>query len=166
MATTVLGEQRAHPAAHGEKSGLWSWIEAMRPRSVARNSQRMALPKKKSTGPRAAASIAARSAAGNSAERAAAVVGVDVDAGASAIIARNSLSDCWETAWLQAVTLHRRSRALHKELKEAEAELARDGTAESLARLIEIQKQLSSAEGMEAVADGFGQSSGRAARDI
>ncbi len=71
-----------------------------------------------------------------------------------------------ETAWLQAVTLHRRSRALHKELKEAEAELAREGTAESLARLIEIQKLLSSAEGMEAVADGFGQSSGRQAREF
>jgi cytochrome c oxidase subunit I len=26
MATTVLGEQQAHAAAHGEKSGLWSWI--------------------------------------------------------------------------------------------------------------------------------------------
>jgi DNA primase len=71
-----------------------------------------------------------------------------------------------EMAWLQAVTLHRRSRALHKELTEAEADLAREGTAESLARLIEIQKQLSSAEGMEAVADGFGQSSGRQAREL
>jgi cytochrome c oxidase subunit I len=26
MATTVLGEQRAHAAAHGEKTGLWSWM--------------------------------------------------------------------------------------------------------------------------------------------
>ena len=26
MATTVLGEQRTHAAAHGEKTGLWSWI--------------------------------------------------------------------------------------------------------------------------------------------
>jgi cytochrome c oxidase subunit I len=26
MATRVLDQQRAHPAAHGEKTGLWSWI--------------------------------------------------------------------------------------------------------------------------------------------
>src|SRR5436190_2036722 len=52
-------------------SGLWSWMEAMKPRMVARNNQRMALPKKKSTGPRAEASTAARSAAGYCTVRAA-----------------------------------------------------------------------------------------------
>lgn len=71
-----------------------------------------------------------------------------------------------EQAWLQAVTLHRRARALHKELRDAEAELARDGTAESLTRLIEIQNQLSAAENIEAQIDGFGRSSGRAAREL
>ncbi|MCW5714275.1 MAG: DNA primase [Bauldia sp.] len=71
-----------------------------------------------------------------------------------------------EQAWLQAVTLHRRARALHKELKDAEAELARDGTAESLTRLIEIQNQLSAAENIEAQIDGFGRSSGRQAREL
>ena len=26
MATTVLDQQRAHAAAHAEKTGLWSWL--------------------------------------------------------------------------------------------------------------------------------------------
>src|SRR4051812_11709152 len=72
----------------------------MRPRNVARNSQRMAFPKKKSTGPRADASMAARSAAGNSTERAGVVVGVD--AGAAAIISwtRSSQSNwVWTSGW-------------------------------------------------------------------
>ncbi len=71
-----------------------------------------------------------------------------------------------EQGWLQAVTLHRRARALHKELKEAEAALANDGSPQSLTRLIEIQKQLSSAENMEAAIDGFGRASGRQVREF
>ncbi|MCW5697649.1 MAG: DNA primase, partial [Bauldia sp.] len=66
-----------------------------------------------------------------------------------------------DEGWRQALILHRRARALHKELKEAEAALASDGTAENLRRLIEIQNQLSNAEGIEAAIDGFGQPSGR-----
>lgn len=71
-----------------------------------------------------------------------------------------------EQGWLQAVTLHRRARALHKELQEAEAALARETTDENMARLTEIKNQLSNAENVEAAIDGFGKSSGRQAREF
>ncbi len=69
-----------------------------------------------------------------------------------------------EKGWHQALTLHRRQRTLHKELKEAEAALARDASEANFARLVDIQNQLASAEGMEALIEGFGASSGREAR--
>lgn len=69
-----------------------------------------------------------------------------------------------EKGWQQALTLHRRQRTLHKELKDAEAELARDPSEANLARLVDIRNQLASAEGTEALIEGFGASSGRPAR--
>ena len=71
-----------------------------------------------------------------------------------------------EDGWLQAVTLHRKSRTLHKELKEAEAALAFEPSDANLARMVEIQKQLANADGTEALIDGFGASSGRPARSF
>jgi DNA primase len=71
-----------------------------------------------------------------------------------------------EDGWLQAVTLHRKSRTLHKELKEAEAALAVEPSDANLARMVEIQKQLANADGTEALIDGFGASSGRPARNF
>lgn len=69
-----------------------------------------------------------------------------------------------EKGWHQALTLHRRQRTLHKELKEAEAALASEASEANFARLVDIQNQLASAEGVEALIDGFGASSGREAR--
>jgi DNA primase len=69
-----------------------------------------------------------------------------------------------ETSWLQALTLHRRKRTLHKELKEAEAALAVEPSDANLARLVDIQNQLANGEGTEALIEGFGASSGRQAR--
>jgi DNA primase len=71
-----------------------------------------------------------------------------------------------EHGWTQAITLHRRARALHKELAQAEAAYAGDMSEPNFARMIEIQRQLSNAEGTEASIDGFGQSSGRQAREF
>jgi DNA primase len=71
-----------------------------------------------------------------------------------------------EKGWLQALTLHHRQRTLHKELKDAEAALAGEPSEVNLARLVDIQKQLANAEGMEALIEGFGSSSGRAARAL
>ncbi len=69
-----------------------------------------------------------------------------------------------EDGWLQALTLHRRKRTLHRELKEAEAALANEPSDANLARLVDIQNQLANSEGTEALIEGFGASSGRQAR--
>jgi DNA primase len=61
----------------------------------------------------------------------------------------------------QALALHRRARALHKELKSAEIALGEDANEQNLARLREIQAELSGIEGREAAVEGFGISSGR-----
>jgi len=62
--------------------------------------------------------------------------------------------------------LHHRQRTLHKELKDAEAALANESSEVNLARLVDIQKQLANVEGMEALVEGFGSSSGRQARAL
>jgi DNA primase len=70
-----------------------------------------------------------------------------------------------EQSWLQAITLHRRARALHKELAQAQAAYAGDMSEPNFARMIEIQRQLTNAEGIEASIEGFGRSSGHQAQD-
>jgi DNA primase len=62
------------------------------------------------------------------------------------------------------LTLHRRKGTLHKELKDAEAALARDPSEANVARLVDIKKELESSEGTEALIEGFGASSGRVKR--
>jgi DNA primase len=71
-------------------------------------------------------------------------------------------SDAYEVL-RQALALHRRARALHKELLAAAAALGQDATDPNLARLREIQSELSGLDGREAVLDGFGASSERQA---
>jgi DNA primase len=71
-----------------------------------------------------------------------------------------------EQGWLQAVTLHRKARTLHKELKDAEAALAVDPSEVNLARMVDIQQQLSSADNIDAAIEGFGLYSGRHARSV
>ncbi len=61
----------------------------------------------------------------------------------------------------QALALHRRARALHKELRSAELALGSDTTDENLNRLREIQAELSGIDGREAMVEGFGLSIGR-----
>ena len=70
-----------------------------------------------------------------------------------------------ESGWLQAITLHRRAGALHKELAQAEAAYAGDMSEPNFARMIEIQRQLTNADGTEASIEGFGRSSGRQAQE-
>ena len=60
----------------------------------------------------------------------------------------------------QALALHRRERALHKELKSAEILLAEDASDENLVRLREIKAELAAFEGREATIEGFGGASG------
>ncbi|MHB8885915.1 MAG: DNA primase [Methylovirgula sp.] len=71
-----------------------------------------------------------------------------------------------EEALKQALALHRKMRALNRELKSAEAALAQDGSETNLARLIDIQEQLTALAGMEAAVEGFGAASGRASGSL
>jgi DNA primase len=64
-------------------------------------------------------------------------------------------------AFMQALHLHHLSRTLHDELKVAEVALANDASEENYARLIDVQSQMRSTQGMEALIEGFGVSSGR-----
>jgi DNA primase len=90
--------------------------------------------------------------------------GIVERAGAWQALAGSDDADA-EQGWLQAITLHRRARALHKELAQAEAAYAGDMSEPNFARMIEIQRQLTNAEGTEASIEGFGRSSGRQAQD-
>ncbi len=65
--------------------------------------------------------------------------------------------------WAHVVTLHRKSRTLNRELKDAERALGEDPTDANLAWLRDVQARLSALEGFEAQIEGFGASSGRAA---
>ena len=66
----------------------------------------------------------------------------------------------------QALALHRRAGALHRELVAAEAALAAAANDRNLARLQDIQGQLSTLDGAEAVIEGFGEMSGRLTKDV
>ncbi len=66
--------------------------------------------------------------------------------------------------WTHVVSLHRKSRTLHKELKDAELALGSEPSEENLAWLRDIQERLAALEGTEALIDGFGASSGRPVR--
>ena len=63
----------------------------------------------------------------------------------------------------QALTLHRKARALHRELLSAELALATDASEANMARMRDIQEQLGALAGTEAAIEGFGVLSGRQA---
>ncbi|GAC1332178.1 MAG: DNA primase [Beijerinckiaceae bacterium] len=71
-----------------------------------------------------------------------------------------------EASLKQSLVLHRRGGALHTELQRAEAALALEVSENNLARLRDIQAQLSALEGTEAAIEGFGESSGRQGRGL
>ena len=71
-----------------------------------------------------------------------------------------------ETGFLQALALHQKAHALHKELRAAEAALGLDTSEENFSRLQDIQLQLNRVEGTEASIEGFGAASGRPARSF
>ena len=66
--------------------------------------------------------------------------------------------------WAHVVTLHRKSRTLNRELKEAEHALGEEPSEENLAWLRDVQGRLLAVEGTEAMIDGFGALSGRPSR--
>jgi DNA primase len=66
--------------------------------------------------------------------------------------------------WSQLIALHRQWHSLIKELKEAEQALGREPTEAHYSWLQDVKARLSVIEGTEALIEGFGTSSGRAAQ--
>jgi len=66
--------------------------------------------------------------------------------------------------WTHVVTLHRKTRTLNKELKDAEQALGAELSEENLMWLRDVQERLSALEGTEALIEGFGAASGRPVR--
>ncbi|NOZ32430.1 MAG: DNA primase [Alphaproteobacteria bacterium] len=71
-----------------------------------------------------------------------------------------------ETGLKHALALHYKSVRLNRELKAAELALGNEPSEESYERLRDIQNQISSVEGTEALIEGFGSLSGRSVRDL
>jgi DNA primase len=68
--------------------------------------------------------------------------------------------------WNHVITLHRKQRTLHRELKEAERALGIEPSDENLHWLRDVQERLAALEGTEALIEDFGVSSGRPARNF
>jgi DNA primase len=68
--------------------------------------------------------------------------------------------------WQQLVALHRQWHSLTKELKDAEQALGQDASEANYLRLCDVKERLSRVDGIEALIEGFGASSGRAARSL
>ncbi len=71
-----------------------------------------------------------------------------------------------ETGLRHALALHYKSFELNKALKSAEMALGTDPNAQNLERLKDIQDQITTVDGTEALIEGFGSLSGRAARSF
>jgi DNA primase len=68
--------------------------------------------------------------------------------------------------WAHVVTLHRRTRSLNRELKDAERALGDDPSEQNFAWLRDVQGRLSAINGTEASIEGFGILSGRPLRNL
>ncbi|MBI4920325.1 MAG: DNA primase [Devosia nanyangense] len=71
-----------------------------------------------------------------------------------------------ETGLKHALALHYKSVQLNKDLKAAEMALGIDPSEETFERLRDIQNQITTVDGTEALIEGFGSLSGRAARSF
>jgi DNA primase len=71
-----------------------------------------------------------------------------------------------ETGLKHALALHYKSVELNKALKAAEVALGEDPSEETFERLRDIQNQITTVDGTEALIEGFGSLSGRATRSF
>jgi DNA primase len=67
--------------------------------------------------------------------------------------------------WHQLVALHRQWHSLLRELKDAELALGQDASEANYAWLRDVKARLAEVDGLEALIEGFGESSGRFRRD-
>jgi DNA primase len=71
-----------------------------------------------------------------------------------------------ETGLRHALALHYKSVELNRALKAAEMALGDDPSEETFERLRDIQNQITTVDGTEALIEGFGSLSGRATRSF
>ena len=71
-----------------------------------------------------------------------------------------------EIGLVHALALHYKSVELNKALKAAELALGDDPSEETFERLRDIQNQITTVDGTEALIEGFGSLSGRATRSF
>ena len=70
------------------------------------------------------------------------------------------------STWHQLVALHRQSHSLLRELKDAEVALGQEANESNLGWLRDVQARLAEVDGLEALIEGFGESSGRFQRSV
>jgi DNA primase len=70
------------------------------------------------------------------------------------------------SAFNQALQLYQRAKGLSSELREAEEALVKDGSEANWARFQDIQLQVRRTQGLDALLEGFGTSSGRPSRNF
>jgi DNA primase len=70
------------------------------------------------------------------------------------------------STWHQLVSLHRQWHSLLRELKDAEAALGEEASEANLAWLRDVKARLAEVDGLEALIEGFGESSGRLQRTV
>jgi DNA primase len=70
------------------------------------------------------------------------------------------------STWHQLVALHRQSHSLLRELRDAELALGDDPSEANNAWLRDVKARLSEVDGIEALIEGFGESSGRFSRSM
>lgn len=70
------------------------------------------------------------------------------------------------STWHQLVVLHRQSHSLLRELKDAELALGQDSSESNEAWLRDVKARLADVDGLEALIEGFGESSGRFQRSV
>jgi len=71
-----------------------------------------------------------------------------------------------ETGFLHSLALHQKAHALNRELRAAQDALGQDLSEENFSRLADIQQQLRTVDGTEAMIEGFGAASGRPVRSF
>jgi DNA primase len=78
----------------------------------------------------------------------------------------NAARDDVLSTWHQLVSLHRQWHSLLRELKDAELALGEEASEANLAWLRDVKARMAEVDGIEALIEGFGDSSGRSQRSV
>ena len=82
------------------------------------------------------------------------------------VFTQEAAYDDAQSAFSQALQLYQRAKGLNNELRAAEEALVQDGSEANWARFQDIQLQVRRTQGLDALLEGFGTSSGRPSRSF